>query len=419
MKKKQRKIMKPQMMKYSFLIICLIVSKTFSQTHKASVSAIAKDGLHKILLPVNIRAASNDNFNFLRVKNASQDEIPYVLLYVTDKTFSEFIPLEIAAKNRIKDSITSVLIENKRGEIRDNITLKIANTNIAKSYTVYGSDNQKDWFGLVANKRLSYSNKMNTTVLEKTIHFPLNDYKFLKIAFNDTNSLPINILEAGVYKSKFFTQEALEISANFEEQITTIKDKKTTQLKFTAKDAHKIDVISFDIDTDFFLRKAKVIVTRTRNIKKRIETYDQVLDQFQLNSQNRNTFDIGNLNVKEFRIEIENQDNPPLNIEKVQFFQKPVHVIANLKAKEVYEVVVDTNLVKPSYDLGNFISSQTKNVKSAVITTVTKLETNTQKITEHKSFWETKTFMWVCIVLGGFFVVYFALGLLKDIDSEK
>ena len=405
-------------MRYSFLITLLIVCKTFSQSYKGTIEKVQENGLHKIMLPLNIRAASSDNFSFLRIKNNKQQEVPYVLLYATDKTFSEFVPVEIASKNSIKDSVTSILIENKNAKKQDNITLKIANTKIIKSYTVYGSDNKKDWFGLIANKRLSYVNKMNTTVLEKTIYFPLNDYKFLRIDFNDKYSLPINILEAGVYKSKFFTQEAVEVS-DFTQEIKTIKEKKITQLKFTAKDAHKIDVISFDIATDFFLRKAKVIVTRTRNIKKRVETYDQVLDYFELNSKNINTFNFGNLNVKEFIIEIENQDNPPLNIEKVHFFQKPVHLIANLKAEEAYEVVVDTNLVKPSYDLGNFISNTTENIKKAFITKFTKLEAKNEKTTEEKMFWETKTFMWACIVLGGFFVVYFALSLLKDIDSEK
>lgn len=405
-------------MRYSFLITLLIVCKTYSQTHKGAVSAIEEDGLHKIMLSSNVRAASTNNFNFLRIKNKNNDEVPYVLLSATDKTFSEFSPVEIASKKSIKDSVTSILIENKKGKQQDNITLKIANTKIIKSYTVYGSDNNKDWFGLIANKRLSYINKTNTTVLEKTIYFPLNDYKFLRIDFNDKYSLPINILEAGVYKSKFFTQEAVEVS-DFTEEIKTIKEKKITQLKFTAKDAHKIDVISFDIATDFFLRKVKVIVTRTRNIKKRVETYDQVLDYFELNSKNRNTFNFSNLNVNEFRIEIDNQDNPPLKIEKVQFFQKPVHLIANLKAQEAYEVVVDTNLVKPSYDLGNFISNTTENIKKAFITKFTKLDAKNENATEEKMFWETKTFMWACIVLGGFFVVYFALGLLKDIDSEK
>lgn len=417
MKKKHNKMMK-LMKKYSFLIAFLIVCKTFSQSYKGAVSTIEENGLHKIMLSSKIRAASTNNFNFLRIKKSNQEEVPYVLLYATDKTFSEFMPIEIASKKSIKDSITSIIIENKKGKQQDNITLKIANTKIIKSYTIYGSDNSTDWFGLVANKRFSYLNKMNTTVLEKTINFPLNNYKFLRIDFNDKTALPINILEAGVYKSKFFAQEPVEVS-NFTQEIITVKDKKVTQLKFTANEAYKIDVISFKINTDFFLRKAKIIVNKTRKIKKRVETYTQVLDYFELNSQNSNTFNFGNLNVKEFTIEIENQDNPALAIEKVQLFQKPVHLIANLKAKESYNVIIDTTLFKPSYDLGNFISSKTANIKKATITNFAKMNAKSEETTKKKMFWETKMFMWACIILGGILVVYFAIGLLKDIDSEK
>lgn len=419
MKYPKKKIM---MNKYNFLIAFFIVLTSFSQNYKGTLSVIEEDGLHKIILPQEVRSSCNENFNFLRIKDVQKNEVPYVLIYNNDKKFSTFKPIKIASKKVLKDSITSILLENKTRKIQDYITLQIANTKITKRYTVYGSDDGKEWFGLVSNKSLSYINKPHKTAtgkvfLEKTIHFPLNTYTFLRIDFNDKESLPINILNAGIYESKFYTQNLSKIS-NYKQETVNIKEKKVTQLKFTATNKHRINSISFKITDAFFLRNAKLIVKKTRKVKKRVKTYNHVISQFQLNSKSNNTFVFDNLNEKEFIIEIDNQDNPSLTIENLQLLQKPIYLITSLKQKQDYEVLINNTLSKPSYDLGNFISNKTVAVEEATILNFTKIEKKKEK-EEDKPFWETTLFMWICIVLGGFLVVYFAISLVKDISNQE
>ena len=413
--KQQKKTLK--MKKYSFLITFFIGLCCFSQNYKGAIKTIEKDGLHKIMLTPELRSASNEDFGYVRLKDSNNQEAPYVLIYNTDEKFSSFNPLEIASKIAIKDSITSIEIENKTGKNQERITLRIANTKVLKRYSIFGSDNGVDWFGLISNKRMSYKNLPKQTFLEKTIHFPLNAYKFLRIDFNDKKSLPINILEAGVYESRFFTQSPIEIK-EYQEEVISVNEKKRTQIKFVAPTSQKINTISFDIDTQYFLRKANILVEKTRKIKKRIETYNEVVARFELNSKNKNTFELSNLSAKEFTLEIENQDNPPLKIDNIQLFQKPIYLIANLKEKERYEIVIDTSLTRPSYDLGNFISNKIKSIEEAKITDFYKIEKK-DDVLKAKSFWQTSAFMWICIVLGGLLVVYFALSLLKDIGNES
>ncbi len=414
---------KIQMMKYSLLITFFVSLTTFAQNYTGSINSIDENGLHKIMLPLKVRAVSNENYNFLRIKDSLKNDIPYVLIYNNDKKFSTFEQLKIASKQVIKDSVTSIIIENKSAEKLATITLKIANTKIRKSYNLYGSDNGSDWFGLTSNRILSHKSTPKKTAsgkifLEQTIHFPLNTYPFLRINFDDKNSLPINILEAGIYKSKIFTQNAIEINQYKQEAISTEKKKKVTQLKFTAENSHKINSISFKIDTDFFLRNAKILVKRERKIKKRVETYTENIASFQLNSKNKNSFTFNNLNEKEFIIAIENKDNPALAIENIQLFQKPIYLIANLKKANNYKIILDSTLTKPSYDLGNFISSTTKNITETSITSFSK---NKSKTVSPKNipFWQTTIFMWICIVLSGGFIIYFAFSLIKDIGNQE
>ncbi|WP_233883044.1 hypothetical protein [Tenacibaculum piscium] len=410
-------------MKYSLLITFFVSLTTFAQNYTGSINSINESGLRKIMLPIKVRAVSNENYNFLRIKDSLKNDVPYVLIYNNDKKFSTFQELKIASKNVIKDSVTSIVIENKSAEKTASITLKIANTKIRKSYNVYGSDNGSEWFGLISNRILSPKNAPKKTAsgrifLEQTINFPLNTYPFLRINFNDKNSLPINILEAGIYKSEIFTQNAVEINQYKQESISTEKKKKVTQLKFTAKNSHKINSISFKIDSDFFLRNAKILVKRERKIKKRVETYTETIASFQLNSKNKNSFTFNNLNEKEFIIEIQNKDNPALAIENIQLFQKPIYLIANLKKANNYKIIVDSTLTKPSYDLGNFISSTTKNIAETSITSFSKNKSKTV-FPKNIPFWQTTIFMWICIVLSGGFIIYVAFSLIKDIGNQE
>tara|TARA_B110000090_G_C13399442_1_gene452686 strand:+ start:2840 stop:4054 length:1215 start_codon:yes stop_codon:yes gene_type:complete len=403
------------MKKYSFLITFFTTLISFGQYHVGNLNPVLKEGIHAVTLSPEIRAAALDDLNLLRIKDANNNEIPYVSIYNSDKRFSVFSPISIISKEQIKDSITSIVIKNKADKTQETIVLVIANTNVSKKYTVYGSNNAMDWFGLVANEPLTGINSQENTTIEKAIDIPLNSYQFLKLNFKDKNSLPINILNIGVYDRKFFTQEQQELSS-YQQEVIFVKEKKRTRLKFTAANAQKINSISFKIATQFYLRNVKVIVKRTRIIKKRTEGYEKVLANFQLNSENENNFTLNNLNEKEFILEIDNQDNPPLEIRAIKLFQKPIHLVADLKKEENYTLIVDETLKKPLYDLGNFISNETTVIATLSITNFSKVEKNAPK---KPSFWQNSIFMWACIILGGAMIVFFSTGLVKSLNNEN
>jgi len=406
------------MKKYSFLIVFFIGLTTFSQNYKGSLNSVEKDGLHKIMLTPEVRSASKNNFNFIRIKDREDQEVPYVLKHHSDQLFSSFLPIKILSNKRIKDSITSVIIENKTSERLTNLILKIANADISKRYHLLGSNDAKNWFGITSNNTLHLTNEAQKSSVEKRINFPTTTYPFLKIEFNDTNSLPINILDAGKYVNNYFSEEPIVIT-DYKQEITELKDRKITQIKFIANNSHQLNTISFDIKSAYFLRNAKLIVQKERKIKKRVETYQQVIANFQLSSKTENIFNINNLNEKEFIIEIENKDNPSLDITDISLLQKPIYIISNLRKGQQYQFIIDSTLSKPSYDLGNFISEKTTIIDEDVnIQNFIKTKTKTA-IIKGKPFWETAVFMWVCIIFVGVLITYFALDLLKDVKHQE
>ncbi len=400
----------------SFWIFLLIGFSVFSQNYKGDLSGVTENGFYKIILNPKVRTASTENFNSMRIVDAQKNEVPYVIIYNSDKTFSNYFPIKITAKETLKDSISTILIANEDKKIKEEITLRIANTDGSKKYSVYGSNDAKNWFGLVAENVLSNINTATKTTTEKTITLPLHNYSFLKIVFDDKSSLPINIVDVGFYKNTLFSEASTTIKA-FNYNTSELKKEKVTRIVFTANSSHKISAIAFDIKTNFYVRNAKIITKERQTIKKRTEVYEKVHRRFTLSSKKKNTINLSNFIQKEFIIEIDNQDNPPLQIADIELLQKPVCLISNLKKNTVYHLVIDSTFAKPHYDLGNFISNTTSNIKKATITNFAK-RTPQKTLSQKKTFWQTSLFMWGSIIVGSIIILYFSVTLLRDMGKE-
>lgn len=403
------------MKKFNSVLFLFIVSIGFAQNYKGTINNSKENGLHKIVLAPEVRAAANENLDYFRIIDANKKEVPYVVIYNSEKETSKYISFDIISKEVIKDSVTSIIVANKTGLKIDQLFLSIANTAITKQFSVSGSNDKKEWFGLIDNQILSGLNATKETSITKVISFPLNNYKYLRINLKDKNSLPINILSIGKYENQFLQQEPLVIK-DFKYKITQDLKRKVTQITFSANSKNKIDAISFSINTDYYMRNANIIVKRERKIKKRTEIIEEVISNFQLNSKNSSVISLSNFQEKEFLIEIDNHDNQPLEIESIQLVQNPLFIVSELVSKENYIVQIDSTYSKPSYDLANFIEQSKNDYPLATISNFEVVASEKVNISE-KTFWQSALFMWISIAFGGAIIAYFAFGLLKDMKE--
>ena len=401
--------------KFPFLLI-LIAFQGFAQNYTGTLSTINQDGLHLILLNPEVRSATNSNTNFFRILDENKNEVAFVNYKPKNENKFDFIELPIVSKRILNDSLTSIQVENKSERSLNSLVVVITNTSVVKNYNVSGSNDGENWFGLVQNQQLSNLNSEKEKQVEKTISFPLNNYSFLRIDFSDKKSLPINVMRVGVYQSEINYVNQLELT-DFTQNIISNKEKKKTQITIRFQSPQVISKINFDIRSDLYFRNARILVNKSRKIKKRTENYQEEICSLVLNSKTNNQFILDNFFEKEFIIEIDNQDNQPLEINKISFFQSPEYVLANLKTTENYKVIIDSTLSKPNYDLQNFEFENSKELKVLTIENLKKSTEEKAQSQEHK-FWQTKWFLWICIVIGGLAVIYFALGMLKDMKEK-
>lgn len=417
MKNCQKTLKIKTMKKLISLFSVLIIGISSAQNYQGKLSKVSENGLHQILLTPEVRSAAQNNPDFLRIFDSENNEVPYII-YNGKPSNSSFKNFAVISKTVVPNVATSIIISNEKALNLDNFTFKIANTDVDKKYSISGSNDQKEWFGLVSNRIINDLNEAGKTTVERNFSFPLNNYKFLKFDFIDKNSLPINILEVGLEENNSVNQSKTELQ-NFTQKIETNKKLKQTRITITFPNPQVIDGIGFNISSpSYYLRDARILINKTRIHKRNTEHFEESISSFQLNSKNKNRFEFQSFLAKEFIVEIDNQDNPVLELRKINLFQSPLSILTDLKSNENYTLKIDSTWSAPQYDLANSGIDFNQNYPAATISNIEKL--NKSKIDEQaKTFWQTPLFMWICIVLAAVLIGYFAFGLIKDLNKEN
>jgi hypothetical protein len=220
-------------MKRTFSWLCCFVwtLAAIGQDFKAEskVDVVQETGHYKIRLSPDLLGAAKINCSNIRVLNGENIEVPYfVQKAASSSKTSSLKTYKILEKMFDADTVSHLIFHNeKKKEIR-NVSLVVTNTDVQKQARLSGSDDQGKWF-IIKDDFLLHSMKSSKKTTElKILNFPLSNYEFLKLEFNDKNGLPINIIEVGYYD----TEEMKGLSTQFDCTISDEKDSsKTSYLK--------------------------------------------------------------------------------------------------------------------------------------------------------------------------------------------
>ena len=398
-----------------FLLLLLFSGLAFGQRTSGTINSVATEGMHKILLTPEIRSAANEDLSDFRIYDGKQNEVPYFLAGRMVQVLKGFEDYPIVEKNSVPKKSTSYIIENPSLKKLSGISLTVSNSDGIKTYDLSGSNDKNQWFGISNKATIGDLNNNEQTESVKNITFPLSAYKYFKITFNDSLSLPINVLRAGTLRENIQIEKMIPVKT---EIIATeeLKSEKKTVIKIGFKNKQVINQIDFVIKSPkLFKRSAIIYKLLERKRKRKTETYKEILYQFTLSSDAKTT--IQNLKISDsaFFVEIDNRDNPPLDISSLNFSQLPVYVVAELSPNQQYTVKAgDWNLVAPDYDIASFSNINTANLPLANIVDV-KTETIAAANKIAVPFWQQPWFLWFCIAVGGAAIAYFTLSLIRDL----
>ena len=419
--KKRMKNLKSHQMKnkIAYIIVFLGTILTQAQIYQGAVNQPDKNGIYTILLSPQIRSLSDNNIDNIRLYDNENQEVPYV---VSDKKSTVLeennTVLSIISSNVTPQKKSIYIFENTNQEKIENIYLKINNVEVEKSYTIKGSNDQKQWFGLVNQRFLNDITNEKSAEVTKTIDLPVSNYRFYAIEFDDVKSVPIKINAIGTSKTEVHSLQTEMISLKNAVYHIDNQSKKTI-IQVTFDKPQVTDFVNFTIVApEMYQRSAVLKVKRNYTVGKRTESHWEILETFSLNSNTPNKIPITSIFEKEFRIEIENFDSPSLSIQNIDFQQKPVYLTAQLQQDKSYVLRAGKlKLGTPVYDLSYFKDDLEKPVKMLFVSDLQIISQSKSAINSPDVFLKKPWFMWLCIVIGGVLILYFSIQLLKDMKK--
>jgi len=383
----------------SLIALIALYHASFGQAFKgeASLPKVEVDGFYRISLTPELSQYLTSNFSNIRIHNAEKKEIPYILQAESRRYYTEeFKEYKILEKKQAKNCCTSLVLHNPEGTSINNIILSIKNAEVTKYATLLGSDDQQEWFALKQSFSFNSIIGENQTSEIKIVDFPLSNYSYYKLLIDDSTSAPLNILKAGYFRINSEEGKFTEIRGQRITAADSAKEKKT-YIRISYDTLRTLDRFMLTMSgPTYFLRHASLSVKKQRiNRKKEKEFYFEHVSEFEISSKQTSFFEFSGLKTSELLIEINNQDNTPLQVTSAKVYQLNRYLTALLKAGDNYVLKFGgAELQAPQYDLVFFKDRIPSDPITLTPLSITVYE---EKDTKSPTFFTNRAIIWVAI----------------------
>lgn len=400
--------------RFFLCILIWICRASYGQGFPYQIPFTAKtDGYAIIRLDPKFRSLCEPDYSDIRILDNKGIEQPYFTRLIRGKmnTYDTIKELSIIDISHIKNISTELIISNQQKSILNHLNLIITNTEESKTYTIVGSNDRLRWYS-ISNGELSDMTNNKGLTTTKSIHFPNCDYTYLKLKLNDSNSAAIQINEVFVSSNTAIWSNSLVEMKNihFNQKIVG----KNQLIEITSPYRYTHNEIVLDIKHQgFFLRQYEIF--KKVKIKNRIE--EHILSAGELTENKKN---ISNVSISDshFFIRIFNEDNPPLSIDHIRFFQNPCYVIAYFKANTRYSLVGgNKDLTPPQYDI-RYIQNTISD--SLPIIDIPLYEPSSSPVLiETKAFYEQRWFLWSVLVTGCILIIAISISMIHSMKNRN
>ena len=180
----------------------------------------------------------------------------------------------------------------------------------------------------------------------------------------------------------------------------------------------QVDKISFSISSPvLFQREVSVYQKVAVTHKGKVSYRSEPMSSFSLHSSKSFAM-LTRMNLMDtLFLDIQNEDNPALQIADISLFQYPRILFAYLeKGSELNLYTGNKELSLPAYDIVNFISEKEK-AQSLSFRALQVIERNSAITETPKPFYESRSFMWICLAIGMLALVFFAIKLIPSNEN--
>jgi len=395
-----------------------IFAQDFSKAY--AVEKVAQSAWYKIQLSEDLLGNAKSDYADIRLfsTNDSLQEIPYLIQAELPQTQSTcFVPYGIEVTTQ--KGLQQVLVQTDGGDLNA-LLLKVSNHKNARAFSLAGSYDKKEWFGISDSEFLPGTLQNLETFYWHRLYFPSTKYAFLRLQFLDSTQAKTEIISVGgsVF-SKAEKQPILPL-VGIQYLIEHLPNK-TSVIKVFAKQKQWIHQIAFSIKSPmFYERQARIFTKELVQAKRRKKVLQETeLGHFELRAHSNQSFAIDHYLEDTLYIAIDNQDNMSLPIAEILFFQRTINLFAYFEKDKLYKLKCgNAVLSKPQYDLGSFAKliqdSVARSLSYSLIPT-----TETQIAIVEVPFYEQEYFLWICLLIGAITLFFFSWKLVQEKKNSE
>ncbi|MBL7851299.1 MAG: hypothetical protein JNN04_10390 [Cyclobacteriaceae bacterium] len=405
------------------VLVSLLFSLTVMAAHgqglraRARIEPVTSEGFYRALLTPAISQHLEAGAINVRIIDSQGQEVPYLYSIASPRKFTTTLrEYEILERKQVSSCCTTWILSNpSRGAI-NNISLVIKNAEVTKKASLLGSDDKITWYAVKQQFVIASIASQTETSEVRMVDFPLSNYLYYSLQVSDSTTAPLNILRAGYYDVSEEQGEYTPVPIARITQVDSAGQKKT-YLSLTFDHRYWIDRIDLSMKGQpYFLRAGTLFERDTRTNRQGVaESFFRARENFQLSSTHITQLEIP-LHSDAFRISIDNQDNPPLEIQEVKALQLNRYVTAWLKKGENYTLEFgDETWTKPAYDLDHFKASIPV---APPLLTLDPIQVVSAATEESNTFFSTRTYIWAAIVAVIVLLGYMSVNLLRSIGKN-
>ena len=382
--------------------------------YRSNLDTVTTSGFYAIPITPELSSHLKTDFSDFRVADSKGKWVPHLIRFANAASADlQTVNLKMTSSENL-GTHSVILIENPEKNLLSEFILRLKNAAAERMTSLSGSEDNKNWFiiadSLLVSRPDSYQGDENS----KLIAFPPTQYSYYKLTIRNDRKDPLNILAISSNISLTHSSEG-QLVQNPAPDFSQVDSGKLTLIRVTHDKPYQIDQFRVGVTSPaLYDRTARIFLEVKPGL---INTWESnSLAELKLSSNNIQHPALPLIKAKTFYIMISNLDNPPLEINAVNTFQRRKQAIAYLEKNKSYHLLLENPAAEqPEYDLKQFDKSIPPNPQALQTGELLAVSTPMLASTKKSGEW------WIWATIGGVIVVlaYLTWGLTKDMNKKK
>ncbi|WP_431471995.1 DUF3999 domain-containing protein [Nonlabens sp. SCSIO 43208] len=402
--------------KLAFLFL-FIASLTFAQLHtyeyKRSIER-PTDSWHKINIKPEMYKHLNQRLSDMRIYGVSKTDttqVPFLMHSSTSKKVNRDLAFELINQTKNEDGIFFTF-KLEDAQIINKIHLDFIETNFDWKIQLDASNDQKEWYTLLDDYRITSIKNKQVTYQYSQLHFEPSEYQYYRVLVKNIDKAELDRARL----RRFEVEKGENISYP-----STITKKETTNsnesLVFTQMDdTARISRVLINIKSNFdYYRPFKL-----EYLADSVKLDDGYRYQYAtlitgvLDSSSDNTYTFPATTCKKLRLNIYNGNNEPLYVDSFNVSGFRDYLLARFtKEADFFLAYGKENDQLPSYDIEKFKDNIPEELTSLSLGEEILIIPN-QPMVEEKGLFENKLWLWILMILAIAIMGGFTLKMLRS-----